>query len=129
MPQQDSTPAETAQRFDMPPGTGDDIYINNGESYADEYFTQPQERTEAEEAEKAEKAASYPALESIERWFREQIEQCDSLDNIQTRVAEINGVKVESKIAIEAQVYAYQLLKQLLVDKHSEYQEFAKDVE
>lgn len=132
MPQPDNKTTKTEAvkpGFDMPAGVGDELYTNDGQSFADEYFDVPEERKEAEKSEAAEKAASYPALQSIEAWFKEQIALCDSIDNIQTRVAEINGVKVESKISIEAQVYAYQLLKQLLTDKHSQYQEFAKEIE
>lgn len=123
MPQPDKT------SFDLPQGTGDDIYLNDGQSFGDEYFTIPEERQEAEQQAAAEKVASAPALEAIEKWFREQIANCDNLDNIQTRVAEINGIAVSTTVSIEGQVYAFQLLKQLLIDKHDEYKQFAKEIE
>ena len=122
-------PRPDKKQFDMPQGVGDDLYMNDGQSFADEYFDLPEDRKEAEQQAAAEKVASAPALQAIEEWFKEQIANCDNFDNIRTREAEINGIKISTTVSIEGQVYAYQLLKQLLTDKHEEYRQFAKELE
>lgn len=129
MPQPKKKPTTNIKRFDLPSGAGDDLYINDGASYEDQYYDIPAERKEAEREKAAVIQSSLPVIKDVHDWFETAIDLCDSLDNIQTRQITINDVKVDVNVSIEAQLYAYQLLKQLLTDKQAEFKEFAEGVE
>lgn len=122
---------DTKPKFDLPAGAGDDLYINDGDSFGAEfqYYDQPEERKQAEQAQAAAVNAPTPLQENVAKWFEEEIAKCNLPENIMTRTVEIAGVKVESKASIEGQVIAYQMLKQLLTDKFSEFEKFIKKEE
>lgn len=107
----------------------DDVPMTDGESFQNGiyYPEQPVERTNDEVSEAAIKAASYPVMGAVADWFIDAVAECDNLDNIQLRAMTINGVKVGRTVSIEAQILAYQLLKELLMDKSNEFAQFATE--
>lgn len=109
--------------------SNDDIYVNDGETFVDSayYPAPPTDRVEAEVTEASIKAASYPIMGAVADWFIDAVAECDNLDNIETHAMTINGVKVGRTMSIEVQVLAYQLLKQLLMDKCTEFNQFATE--
>lgn len=109
--------------------TDDDLYKNAGDTYdtGTQYFEEPEEQ-KREQAEKAAiKAASYPILGDVADWFEEQIKQCDSIDNIQFDLQTIQGMTVDRKLSVEVQVLAYRMLKELMTDKFSQFQDFKNE--
>lgn len=108
----------------------DDIYVNAGDSYDTTYYPAPPvERVEEEQAEKAIRAASYPIMDSLADWWKDMISSCDDIHNISVTEMTINDVKYSRTISIEAQVLAYQLLKEKLIEKYDMFQGFGKDGE
>lgn len=109
--------------------TDDDIYVNAGDSYdtGTQYYDVPAEQKEEEIKEAAIKAASYPILGDVADWFEAQINQCESIENIQFDVTTIQGITVDRKISVEAQVLAYRMLRQLLDDKYQEFKDFRRE--
>lgn len=105
----------------------DDLYLNTGESFEAYYPKEDTERKEKETKKAGAKAASYPILSDLAEWFEEAVKDCDNLDNIQTQTITMNGNAYERTVSIEAQVLAYQLLKQKLQEKYLEFQEFKKE--
>jgi len=97
----------------------------DGESFDNTYYPEPPiEQQEAEQAEKGKKAASYPVLPEIAEWFQNRIKACDTIDNIQITTTTVNGVGYDRNMHVEAQILAYQLLKQLLEQEYHKWQEF-----
>lgn len=114
----------------MPQPTDSDIYVNPGqtESLGGDYYPGvPAERTEAEQAEAAPIAGSYPIMEDVAKWFEAQIAECDDMHNIQTSKLTVNGAVFERTVSVEAQVLAYQLLKEKLQAKFNTFKAFAED--
>lgn len=113
----------------MPRTTDDDLYLNAGDDFqAGIYYPSEDEEAKKEEAEqKAVQASSYPIMDDVADWFREQIEECDHLENISIDSMTINGVNYSRKISVEAQLLAFQLLKTGFTDKLTEFQEFGKN--
>lgn len=111
----------------MNQSTDSDIYVNEGETFSPGayYPDEPAEQKEEIQAQNAVIAASYPVMESVAEWFKEQIEQAKSIDNIQ--LSNIDGYT--AKVSIEGQILAYRLLGQLLTDKSQEFKRFLKEEE
>jgi hypothetical protein len=106
-------------------GSDDDLYVNAGDSYDTTYYPEEDMAVrEAEVSQKALQAASFPILGDVAEWFEYQIKGCDNLDNIQFDRQNINGISVDRKLSVEAQVLAYRLLKELLSDKYDQFREF-----
>lgn len=76
---------------------------------------------------KGKKDASYPVIEDLLMWFEEQIQACDSIDAIDTSAMTINGVKIETRFGIEAQLYGQKKLKELLLFKQSEFMNYLEE--
>ena len=106
----------------------DQLYIRDGEFETNSivYATEDNEIVEERSKSDAVLAASYPIMPDVANWFDECIAQCDSIENIEMVAKTMNGVKYERTVSIEAQVLAYQLLKQLLTDKKTEWGEFGE---
>jgi len=106
----------------------DDIYVNDGESYNTAYYPEvPTEQAEAEAQQKALIATAYPIMDDIADWFADSIASCDNMHNIEMKQITINGAKYTRNASIEGQVLAYQMLKDLLQEKATEFAEFGKD--
>jgi hypothetical protein len=109
----------------------DDIYISSSEddSYLPDYNPKPpEEQTVAIAEENAAKASSYPILSDIADWFEDQISKSPDITNIAISSKTIGNITYRREIHVEAQVLAYQMLKDLLSDKYEEYKEF-RDVQ
>lgn len=103
----------------------DNLYPNAGDDYNTAYYpAPPAEQTEEIAASQAIKAASYPILPSIGEWFENQINECDNIHNIQVTSITINGIKYSRDISVQAQVLAYQLLKEKLQEKYDEFKDY-----
>ena len=108
----------------------DDIYVNAGDSYDTTFYPDvPQERIEEESHEKAIRAASYPIMDELADWWKDMIESCDDIHNISVTEMTLNDVKYSRTVSIEAQVLAYQLLKEKPIEKYQLFQGFGKDGE
>lgn len=106
----------------------DDLYLRDGADYTNGiYYPEvPTEQKEEEAKHKGTIASSYPIMDDVANWFDEAITECSDIANIETSTTTINGVKYSRTIHVEAQVLAYQLLKQLLQDKAAEFKEFGE---
>lgn len=106
----------------------DDIYPRSGETFeSTAYYPKPDEEQATEDEQKAGViAASLPIMDDVADWFREQIAASSDVHNIQTTAMTINGVQYSRTVSIEAQVLAYQLLKELLAGKLQEFETFGK---
>lgn len=114
--------------FDQP--HDDDVYVNAGDSYDTTYYPEaPEEQQEEERHEKMIRAASYPIMDDLADWWKDMIEGCDDIHNIAMTEMTINDVKYTRAVSIEAQVLAYQLLKEKLIEKYQMFQGFGKDGE
>lgn len=114
----------------MSDGTFD--YLNDGASYSDSTDWQPPKpevQTEAANQVKSVVATSYPVINDVADWFEQQINNCDNIHNIQVASTTINGVKYTREIHVEAQVLAYQMLKDLLLEKARDWEGFGSDNE
>jgi hypothetical protein len=105
-----------------------DLYLRDGADYQNGVYYPEAPIAQVEEEQKAIgiKASSYPVMDDVANWFKEAIADCDSISNIETSIQTLNGVKYSRTISIEGQVFAYQLLKELLQDKANEFQEFGE---
>jgi len=104
------------------------LYPNAGDDMDTTYYPElPKERVEAEAKQKSIKAASYPVMADVEEWFRTQIAECDSIDNIQIDKVTIRGVLYERTISIEAQILAQRLLKDLLSSKYEDFKDWRRE--
>lgn len=108
---------------------GDDLYQNDGETYQNGvyYPGEPEERKEQERVEAGIIASSYPIITDVADWFAAEIAACDSLDNIQTTSVTYGLNTYDRKVSIEAQVLAYQLLKEKLAEKAKDFDRFRSD--
>jgi hypothetical protein len=106
----------------------DQLYLRDGEFETNGVIYAEEDRDIVEERAKQDGvlAASYPIMKDVADWFQECISECDSLTNIEMVAQTVNGVKYERTVSIEAQVLAYQLLKQLLEDKKNSWGEFGE---
>lgn len=113
---------------DMPKHDGD-LYVNDGETFDNgEYYPDaPEERKTEEREAAAAVASSYPVMAEIAEWFKEQILACDDIHNIQATEIVRDGVTYSRKVSIEAQVLAFQLIKDKMQSKFDEYKEFIKE--
>lgn len=106
----------------------DDIYLNAGDSYDTAYYPdQVDEVREQAETKQREMAVSYPVMGAIADWFEACIAACDNLDNVVFDMTVIGGVPVDRKVSIEAQVLAMKLLKEKMVEKYGEFEEFRNE--
>lgn len=113
-----------------PTPTGDDmVYMNDGDSFQNGiyYPDAPEEQTTKINEEQSAKAGSYPILPKLHKWFEDQIKDCDNMHNIQVSKMTINGVSYGRTVSVEAQVLAYQLLKEKLTEKAHEFDDFAEE--
>jgi hypothetical protein len=109
-----------------------DIYVNPGitDVLGGAYYPgEPEERKAAEKDQAAPVAASYPIMEDVAEWFKQQIASCDDMHNIQVSKMTIGGTVYERSISVEAQVLAYQLLKEKLTDKFNTFKDFSKETD
>lgn len=108
---------------------GDDLYVNDGETYTNGvyYPEEPVEQVEETAKAKGVLAASYPILDDVADWFRDAIAELGDIDSIDSQQTTINGVTVSTKVSIEAQYYGNQIARQLLRDKFKEFSEWGKD--
>lgn len=108
--------------------SNDDVYVNDGETYQDTayYPTEPQEQKESQAHDAGIKAASYPIMPELAEWFQTAITDCDNIHNIQVTAMTVNGVQYSRQISVEAQVLAYQLLKEKLQEKAEEFAKFGE---
>lgn len=107
-----------------------DIYVNDGESFADQgaYYPQiPTEQKEAELKEKAITAASYPVMADVAEWFKQAILDADDIHNIEITRLTQDGVTYSRVVSIEAQVLAFQLYKEKMQEKFDEFKQFTED--
>lgn len=106
-----------------------DLYLRDGADYQNGiyYPDAPEEQVEEEQKAIGVKASSYPVMDDVADWFKTAISECDSVSNIEVATMTMNGVKYSRSVSVEAQVLAYQLLKELLQDKANEFQEFGKE--
>lgn len=108
----------------------DDLYVNAGDSYntpVGEYYpAPPAERVEEERQERAIKAASYPIMDDLADWWKAMIDGCDDIHNIAMTDMTVNDVKYTRSVSIEAQVLAYQIVKEKLIEKYQLFQNFGK---
>ncbi len=109
----------------------DSLLPNDGESFdTSSYADLPKERKEEEIAEVGAKAASYPILPKIADWFEQAIKDCNNLDNITLgKPMELNGVLYDGNTSVSAQILAYRLLKEKLIEKYHEFAEFQEDLD
>lgn len=107
------------------------IYVNDGETFDNGIYAPevPIEQQEQEQEEKAVTAASYPVMASVAEWFKREIANCPNIHNIQTEAITIGETTYDRKVSIEAQVLAYQLLKEHLQAKFDEFKEFVPEEE
>jgi hypothetical protein len=107
----------------------DDVYLNAGDSYdaPGVYYPKQAEPTEEELQARAAMVQSYPIMASVYEWFEMQIDGADSIQNIKMQSMTVNGVKYSREVSIEAQVLAFQLLKDMLIEKQAEFKTFAPE--
>lgn len=109
-----------------------DIYPNDGETFADNgayYPTAPEEQQEEERKETAITAASYPVMASVAEWFKQEILDCDDINNLQFDRITVNGHTFDRKVSIEGQALAFMLLKERLQAKFDEFKDFTPEEE
>ena len=113
----------------MQPHADDDVYTRSGETYDStaSYAKEPDEQVEEKDQRNAIIAGSYPIMDDVADWFRTQIAASTDIHNVEVTTMTVNGVKYSRKISVEAQVLAFQLLKQLLESKLQEFSGFGKD--
>lgn len=107
-------------------GTSD--YPKDGATLGGDYY--PKENTDFDRKaliDKTKKETSFPVIDDLVVWFEEMIASCDSIDAIDTEKFTINGVSMETKFGIEAQLYGLKKLKELLTVKQSEFKRFLED--
>lgn len=103
-------------------------YPQDGEQLNGVYY--PEENKDYDQAavvDKTKKASSYPIIEDLIEWFDAMIKSCDSVDAIDIDSFTINGVKIETRLGIEAQLYGLKRLKELLTTKQGEFKRFLED--
>lgn len=112
--------------FDL--GGNDDIYLASADENVDTTYYPEEDREQKEKAIETAgiTAASYPIMPAIYAWFDEQAKECGNIHNVKTSSLTINGVKVSRTVSVEAQVFAYQLLEELLQDKASKFRSFVE---
>lgn len=106
----------------------DDLYLNDGETYTNGvyYPETPEDQKEEEVKAKGVIASSYPVMDNVADWFTNAIKECDSIDNIEMTEMTVKDIKYSRAVSIEGQIFAYQLLKELLSDKAAEFAEFGE---
>lgn len=106
----------------------DDLYKNDGATYTNGvYYPEvPAEQVEDEAKARGILASSYPVMDDVAEWFKQSIADCDSISNIEIQAMTVHGVKYTREVSVQAQVLAYQLLKQALEDKAKEFSEFGE---
>lgn len=105
----------------------DDIYLNDGETYTPPGVYYPKTENPATDAELQTQAAiaqSLPIMGEVAAWFEQEIQNCDNIHNIQVTSLTVNGVKYGRDISVEAQVLAFQLLKEMLQNKARDFESF-----
>lgn len=111
------------------PHADDDLYLHSGETYDGPpayYPKEPEAQVDERRKEHTVIAASYPIMADIADWFRTEIDACDRISNIETRAISANGMHYSLKVSIEAQVLAYQLLREKLEGKLQQFAQFGK---
>lgn len=108
-----------------------DLYPNDGETFSDTaYYPQaPEERREEEAEEVAITAASYPVMASVAEWFKQEIIDCDDINNIQFDKITVNGHTFDRKVSIEGQALAFMLLKERLQVQFDKWKQFVPEEE
>lgn len=106
----------------------DQLYLRDGEDQTNSiiYAVEDTEVVEERSKQNGVLMQSYPIMGDVAQWFDECIEQCSDIANIEMVAKTVNGVKYERTVSIEAQVLAYQLLRQLLEDKKNSWGEFGE---
>ncbi len=109
----------------------DSLMPYDGEAFdTSSYAELPEDRKQKERDESGIKAASYPVLPKIADWFEQAIKDCNNLDNITLgSTMEKNGVVYDQRTSVQAQILAYRLLKELLVEKYDEFKDFQEDLD
>jgi hypothetical protein len=100
----------------------DDILVNDGDQYTNGVYYPPEDAAvkEAEIKQKAAQATSYPIMDDVADWFKEQIDECDSAQNIKA-YALANGYTLEESLA------AFDIAATLLRAKAAEFGEFGSN--
>lgn len=105
----------------------DNLYTASATEVAEPYYPEDDEdRKNEEQQQQGNLAASYPILADVDDWFESQILNASDIHNIQIHERTINGIKYNRTVSVEAQVLAYQLLKEILAEKQNEFKELAQ---
>lgn len=103
----------------------DDILGSDGATYHDQDYqsTIPHDQLIEFQEQTSMLASSYPIMQDVIAWFETQIDHATHTDDVILDTMTINGVTIDRKVSIEAQVLAQRLLRTKLENKFSEFKD------